>query len=366
MRTKILNIFIPSIIVAEALMAFFKVGGSIIAAVTIIHILLFCKLSTKFVINNTVNSLFILLVYSILQGFLLQVELVRMFQPIALLLLYILLINTVCQIRHLFVYQNLILTLIVISFLGFFLPWSFMGDNRLIGLFGNPNRTAFMALFVFMYILLLRPKGFIKIASYVLFTLIIILTTSRGVVMALFLAFFAGYLINKAKHHIYIISLLLIGSVLLISLFAVDILSYLIECFGLVSDSRLLSASYNGRDFIWEQAMMDFKESPIIGKGFVVGTYESEGGLQLNFHNGFINILSRMGLLGMFLSIVFLLSLLYDISHISDTYNRSIAVMTVALIISLSTNDSLFMSLSYFFYMGLFIIFLSFKKIIRI
>lgn len=357
-----LYLFIPCVIASEAILSRSGSGATTLALVIIVHILCCIKLSSTVALNATVKSLLLLLIFVLFQGIYLELDIIRYFQPVTLIILYVLFILTIYKYGVNVKFPRYLVWLIVLAYPLFLFPIETMGSNRLVGLFGNPNRTAFMSLFIFPFILFLKPSKIIRFISYFFFIIVLLLTASRGVFLAFLLGTITQALALKINKGFYFKSLVLLVTVFVCSLFIVDIASYLLELSGIVSDSRLFSTTYNGRDILKEMALDEFYKHPIIGNGFSVGTYELDNGIILKSHNGYMDILSRLGLIGLVLSILFVLSLIYDISKIFNRYNRSIALMVMAILLSITTNDSVFLSVNYFFFMSLYVIFLCFTK----
>ena len=90
--------------------------------------------------------------------------------------------------------------------------------------------------------------------------------------------------------------------------------------------STIGDTTITGRDMIWYHALSLFWQSPLVGRGYGgiwnVGTYSvlqlpnmSETFILKEAHNGYIDILAELGIIGLILAIVFIASIFYQVWH---------------------------------------------------
>ncbi len=255
---------------------------------------------------------------------------------------------------------NISKTLLILLplFLISFTRWS---DVREPGLFQNPNITSHLSVMLLPLILLGLDKNRYKVLAIILVILVTLITASRSATLALFLSLFAYAFVTKFPKSHFITLFLLLGTILVFSFYSVDIATWVSSSFSSVtsaSDSRLLNTGYNGRDVIMQLAMDRFKAQPIIGLGFDGVKFELEGH-ELGTHNGLIETLIKFGIIGTTIFTAFFLSLIWMTSKHNSVFKPA-TVMSLAAILSLSTNSSTFLLLNYLFIYSVLLVYLGY------
>lgn len=238
------------------------------------------------------------------------------------------------------------LPLLIISFN----DWSPM---RSAGLLGNPNVTSHTMVLLLPFALTIQRKRnlYILLGFVVLFSLL--QYASRSAMLAVIFgvgAYLASLKFIKNRFRYYLI--ISIATVYL-SYMIVDIMIEFLANYGVFFadvESRIFYTGYNGRDKLFEQAFQRFEGNEFFGLGFDGSKFEGSADHILSTHNGFLEILLRLGVGGAVIFGVTLLVMLWNISKVKDKYLRSAAFMSFIALMSLSTNSSTFFVFNYYFY----------------
>lgn len=226
--------------------------------------------------------------------------------------------------------------------------WS---ESRMSGLFMNPNITAHMAVMLMPFILLGIESKKAKIFAILVAYVVILVTASRSGLMALTFGLAGFFFVSIfKKSNFFVIFSLVLGS-MLVSLFAVDIFVYLLSILPQVheSDSHLLYTGYNGRDILMELALERYRSQPWFGLGFDGAKFDIHGdGSELGTHNGLLDLLLRVGIIGSALFFIYSVHLTYLTSK-NNNIVKPAATMALISIFSLSTNSSTFFVFNYLF-----------------
>lgn len=307
----------------------------------------------KIIANKSLIAIFLLTVFIVIQSMVFQGNILTIFQSIAMVSFLFFASQIALTESQYFYdkdqYKTLSKTLLILLpfFLISFTRWS---DLREPGLFQNPNITSHLSVMLLPLILLGLDKNRYKVLAIILVILVTLITASRSSTLALFLSLFAYAFVTKFPKSHFITLFLLLGTILVFSFYSVDIATWVSSSFSSVtsaSDSRLLNTGYNGRDVIMQLAMDRFKAQPIIGLGFDGVKFEIEGH-ELGTHNGLIETLIKFGIVGTTIFTAFFLSLIWMTSKHNSVFKPA-TVMSLAAILSLSTNSSTFLLLNYLF-----------------
>ncbi len=231
--------------------------------------------------------------------------------------------------------------------------WNF----RHSGVFGNPNSTAYMTLTMLPIVWMFSNLKKIKIITLINVFILVIYTSSRGALMALCLGLGAYYIVKKRNYQFKGILLVSIGA-LLVSLYAVDLAMYLLgqylEHNQIYLGERAFSLDMNGRDRIYEIAYERFFSSntQFFGLGFDQAKFDIGAGNahKASTHNSYLEILIRLGYMGLTMFATYLVILGKRISKIKNKKYRALIVMQLVILLSLATNNSMFLVLTFYFF----------------
>ncbi len=239
--------------------------------------------------------------------------------------------------------------------------WS---ETRLSGLFMNPNITAHMTVMLLPFILLGIKTKKIKLLAIAIAYLIILITASRSGLMALTLGLAGFFCISHYNKANFLFIVALVSGAMFISLFAVDIAVYLLSQLPQYqSDSRLLYTGYNGRDILMNLALERFKNQPWFGLGFDGAKFDIHGdGSELGTHNGLLDLLLRIGIIGSVLFFIYSLYLIYLVSK-NNIIFKPAAAMSLICIFSLATNSSTFFVFNYLFLYAVMLAYLGYREL---
>lgn len=322
----------------------------------IAHIMIFslaCVLyKQKIGINFAQNFIFALIFYVLIQNLYLGKSWIVVIQSIAMPILLLMTVQ-LAQINSLYFYESKDykkLAKILFCLLPFFaVSLNVWSDTRSAGLFMNPNITAHMALMLSPFILLGLKTKKMKALLLLLVSLLIAITASRSGLLAFLLSVSSYIFVSYFKNIKFVFLTVLIAATTLISIYGVDIAVWL---FSEViskenSSSRLLYTGYNGRDILMDHALERFSSQPWFGLGFDGAKFELDGH-ELGTHNGMLDLLLRLGIIGTALFSLFSICLVYMASK-ANIAIKPVVVMSLVAIFSLSTNSSTFFVFNYLF-----------------
>lgn len=308
----------------------------------------------KLYMNFGVLILIILFIYIIIQNIVLQTESLYVFQSILMILILIMItqfsaLNSNSFLgteQYIKLSKRLLLfyPLLAISFR----TWS---ETSSPGLYNNPNITGHISIMIIPLILIgIFDKKKLVMTLWFFSLVIVIVTESRSTLMAWALCL-ATYLVVKKipKINTFGIIILVILTTIF-SAYAIDIAVWLLfNSLNLSGqyDTRFLYLEYNSRDIIWEYASNRFYNQPFFGLGFGGSKFDLDGEI-LDTHNGYLEILIRLGLIGTFIFLIFILNLCYMISK-SKSYFKPALIVSLVAIMSLATNSSTFFVSNYLF-----------------
>lgn len=256
---------------------------------------------------------------------------------------------------------------LVYYFLGLMaINFNFMGNNiisygvlidrnapRLIGTFSDPNIFAFAnSLFLFFYLFRLNSRKNALGLFFIVLTLI--LTLSRGAIIAVFIGLIISFLLSSKKSKIKTIFItpiiFIVFNKLIFQIFNIDIFSTLLLRFNEVSTD-----AGSGRFTIWGNGLTLFSENPIFG----IGIYNFRSysvtyfGIDHYMHNTFLEVIVESGLIGTTLYLIFLITIilsLFKIIKISSKINylfvTFLTMIFMMLSLSLIANESFFLLLA--------------------
>lgn len=337
----------------------YNISNNVIALLLICNIALFSSISRKLVKCNTQLAFLFILAYTVIQGVFIESNLIRILQPIVLVVLYIVFLNYILLQKQLSSKLKKLLSFLIFLLPMLLYPFKQWGDGRIGGMMSNPNRTAFMAMFLSPIIVLVSvlTNKFKKLLLIMLYA-VLLLTASRGALLAVSLSLVSYVIVVKYKRVTYMGLVVLTFFAFIISFYILDVFSFFLQQISFIQDvdSHLFEQSATGRDILKNIALKEFYASPYLGNGFSVGTYELDNGAILKSHNGYMDILTRMGIIGMIVYILFILLALLDVNKVKDKQLQGIALMPIIILVSISTNDSVFLSLNHFFFYIIFVL----------
>lgn len=230
-------------------------------------------------------------------------------------------------------------------------------NARFSGLFGNPNSTAYVSLVLLPLIFMFSSSKKLKSIAIINVVFLMFYTASRGALMSFLLGVLAYYIVEKRN----MMFLGIWGTALLcllLAVYGIDIATFLVETFitseEIKSNTRILRLDANGRDVITSLAFDRFFSSgtEFFGLGFENAKFDIGEGIGRNAgtHNSFIEVLIRLGYIGVSFSVLYLFFLTKKIAIIKNVNYRAIIGMQLSIFMTLSTNASLFMVLNYYFF----------------
>lgn len=223
------------------------------------------------------------------------------------------------------------------------------GTPRLIGTIIDPNIfVLFNSLFFFYYLNRMKKFGLF------LSSLTLILSFSRGGIIAILFAFVIGIFISKGKvllRNILLITVLgVIIFITLNSLFNIDLINVLSERFTAMSFDQ-----GSGRLNIWSNGLFLFSENPIFG----IGIYNFQQYNMMFFndyhylHNTYLEVLVESGVIGFTLYFLVFIILLYKLYKLQKVMPESrflfttlLSIIVIMSTLSLIINEFIFLFLA--------------------
>lgn len=351
-----LSVFLWLTIISMAIIGIPGFEGLRLPFYMLVILMVSFKSIVKIKITNANLILLLFASYPLLQFMVLQGKLLATVQAIVMVVALFLVANFIMRQKITEKQLNTIATSITFGMFAFYynmVPWNF----RFSGLFANPNTTAYMALTLLPLVLMFSSSKKIKFIAIVNVLALIIYTASRGALMAFLLGFIAYFVVKKVKLRftgMWLVAL----SCLLVSIFALDIVAYLVDVFvpseELRASTRLLRLDANGRDVITSIAYDRFFSSgqELFGLGFDQAKFNIGEGIAAHAgaHNSYLETLLRLGYIGGVFSIFYLIFLTSRISRIKNIRYRSIIAMQLVIFLSLATNSSVFLVINYYFF----------------
>lgn len=334
------------------------------------HIILFYLTILVFKKNIKIgfglNLMLALVFYILIQNIYLSEDIIVVVQSIVMPLLVIITAQ-IARLNANFFYENeqykTLAKLLLCIFPFFLISINIWSESRLSGLFMNPNITAHMAVMLLPFILLGVNTKKLKFLAIIFAFIIVAVTASRSGLMALTLGLSGFFIVNFFKKLGFFSLILLIGGAVSVSLYAVDIAISMVSQLHQysASDSRLLYTGYNGRDILMDLAFERFKNQPWFGMGFDGAKFDLYGdGSELGTHNGLMDLLLRMGIIGSILFFIYSLHLIYLTSKNNFKF-KPIATMSLICIFSLSTNSSTFFVFNYLFLYTIILVYVGYE-----
>lgn len=228
------------------------------------------------------------------------------------------------------------------------------GSPRLIGTFTDPNIFAF-GNFIFFYYYLTHLKENGAKLGLLLSTTTLLLTFSRGAILAIlfgvFMLFITSKLKSKIKMVIFGMPVIYLLIILASSLFKLDVIQIVIDRFKAAANDN-----GSGRFDIWANGLGLFADNPIFGIGLY--NYRSYSNDLFNIdhymHNTFLEVLTESGLIGFCLYSLMFVSLFYTfykyrnkgVEKVSYLFFTLISMMILMSSLSLIVNESFFLFLA--------------------
>jgi O-antigen ligase len=235
-----------------------------------------------------------------------------------------------------------------------------LGNSRFLGYLRNPNRYAFQALFALAgcFFLLKIYKGTIIKIYLILLTSIItfgvMISYSRTGIIAVILMTFLFLILNRQLKALFFTIFFAISLLFIISLMNINeiqVFDYQYALDRLNIDKAFSSGSMIARIDIFNTALENFYNSPLlgVGTGGLLDTYTLSGGLSANnTHNLALSLLSQYGLVGFTLFSILLIKIIIrhariysdfkssDISNIKALNNIYISIFVAVIVHGLS------------------------------
>ncbi|MCM3068383.1 O-antigen ligase family protein [Priestia flexa] len=224
---------------------------------------------------------------------------------------------------------------------------------RLIGTFSDPNIFCFCN-FIFFYYYLTHLNSKSSKLGLLLSTITLLLTFSRGAILAVLLGLFIFFISVKVKTKV---KMLVLGSIFVYliiliadSFFSIDILEVITSRFESSAEDN-----GSGRFTLWEHGLTLFQSHPIFGIGiFNFRPYNNEYfGSHLYMHNTFLEILTESGLIGLTLYLLIFIVLVievcrkkYNISKSSYLLYTLPSMLVLLGSLSMTINETFFLFLA--------------------
>lgn len=186
----------------------------------------------------------------------------------------------------------------------------------------NPNALAMVIyiLIVFISLITLKNKNIVYKIYIVIMIYFLILTKSRTTILALFISLGIYFLLSNFKKitfkNIFLVTIVILSSLLFIYIRLKD--TELGNFLDKISLDIFDKSLFSGRNLIWSDALNIIKEEPIFGYGIKGGNYYILSS-QRGFHNFYIEITMKLGIVGLF----FILFYIYNIFKIIDLYCKN-------------------------------------------
>ncbi|AKO93704.1 hypothetical protein BEH_17465 [Priestia filamentosa] len=227
-------------------------------------------------------------------------------------------------------------------------------EPRLIGTFSDPNIFS-VCNFIFFYYYLTHLKVKWSKLGLFLATTTILLTLSRGAILAILFGILIFFISSKLKTKI---KLVIIGLLFIIG--TLQFANYFlgINVLDMITSRFESSASDNGsgRLDLWEHGMILFESNPFFGIGlFNFRPYNmSEFGSSLYMHNTFLEVLTESGVIGitLYLSMFILLFISLYKGRLKDS-NMTYLFLTLCSMTVLFTSLSMIINEVFFLFVAL-------------
>ncbi|WP_099361191.1 O-antigen ligase family protein [Fredinandcohnia onubensis] len=228
---------------------------------------------------------------------------------------------------------------------------------RLIGTAsGDPNIfVLFMTLYFFYYLYNISTTR--NKIGFLLTTMCIILTFSRGAYIAIFITFLLMFIFGDKRKgkfkNLLVISLIFIGIGYVINLFGVNYMDFIGSRFSNISND-----GGSGRITLWTNAIETFKNNPIMGIG-LNGTLDYNTinyGSSVYIHNTMLEVLSESGLMGFIVFILLWISILIFCIRIFK-YNKTTKFLLATFVATFIQMLSLSILLNEVFYLMLLLLY---------
>lgn len=322
------------------------------------HLLALYFFNLKFKLDLFIKLNLFFLIYVVVQSLVIQssISILLFVQAIVSVVLYVIFylyslhksqnLFTDVFLRQTSTYTVYFIPLLLVSLV----DWNIL---RNAGILGNPNLTSHtMATILPFSLMVKRSKTlYIVLSGIVLYSLYSY--ASRSALLAIIFGVLGYWLSLKNFKRKGLMFAVYSIVVIYLSYNIVDLIIDFLSLYGRYFngvDSRLLYTGYNGRDILFEQAYERFEGNEFFGLGFDGSKFELGFDHVLSTHNGFLEILLRLGYGGMIIFGVILFYILLKISQVKESYTRSAAFMSFVVIMSLSTNSSTFYVFNYYFY----------------
>lgn len=363
-----INSFVISSLIVIFIVSFSSLA-SLRAPLVVVQFLLFYMLIVykhkKVVMNNSLILVFMLIGYVLIQSMIFQGSIITIFQSIAMVV-FLFFVSQIAltegdEFYRKGQYKSLskMLLFLLPFFMISFTQWS---PFRQPGLFMNPNITSHLAIMILPFVLLGLDRTRYKVLAAVIVLGILLITASRSATLAFALSLLAYMLMTRFPKSGFLGVFSLLGGILLFSIYSVDVATWVSAQFTELvssSDSRLLNTGYNARDVLLEISINRFKAQPLLGVGFD-GTKIILDGHELGTHNGLVETLLKFGIIGTSIFVAFFLSMIWMTAKQASMF-KPVTVMSLAAILSLSTNSSTFFVLNYLFIYSVLLVYLGYR-----
>lgn len=328
---------------------------------------LFLYFKSEIFVDTTSKYLFLLVLYFLIQSFVVEITVLSLLQAILFPIYYMLFISLISSFKFvslIILNKFIIILLCILPF--FIISFETGGHGRLYGLFRNANLTSYMSILL-LPVILLHPNNKIKFLGWFIILVILFFMQSRGPTLAVILGFFVYLFVKKQQARLHFLHYVLI---LLIVILISSNIVYIFDAYfpttleDYQEEYHLLNGGYNGRDVLWDIFLNRWKMSPFFGIGFENDKVFLHG-KDYGVHNSYIDVLMKTGFIGATIVVLFFLKIL---KNIVDTKNKILLpsiICSFSIILSLSANTSLIFVFNYFFFYFLFIYSLINLKIVK-
>ena len=328
---------------------------------------IFLYFKSQIFVDSASKYIFPLILYFIIQSFIIQSSVLSLLQSILLPIFYFLFILLISSFRSvsLTILNKLSIVLLCVSPF-FIISFETGGQGRLYGLFRNANLTAYTTSLL-LPIILLHPKTKIKYLGIFISLCVLFFTQSRGATLSIILGLIVFFIVKKNVyrlnlfHYFLILSIVVLISVNIVHLFETYFADYVNDYKG---ESHLLYSGYNGREDLWDIFLERWKTSPLFGVGFENDKVFLNGTVY-GVHNSYIDILMKSGLIGSFLVFLMFFKMLKNIISTKNKIFIPAIISSFAIVLSLSTNTSLVFVINYYLFYFLFLYSLINLKIVK-
>ncbi|WP_282173958.1 O-antigen ligase family protein [Cytobacillus firmus] len=228
------------------------------------------------------------------------------------------------------------------------------GTPRLIGLFTDPNIFAF-GNFIFFFYYLTHIKGKASKIGFLLASISLVLTFSRGAFIAVLFGVFLLFLTTRLKTKV---KMIILGTPMIYILISVASWLFNLDVINIVMNrfKEATTDSGSGRFDIWANGLGLFADSPFFGIG--IYNYRSYSnnlfGIDHYMHNTFLEVLTESGLLGFILYLLLFAAIFYTFyKNLNKSIDTRYLIFTLISMMILMSSLSLIVNESFFLFLAI-------------